>query len=310
MSSVDGTIELNLNNFYSNGGYNNQYVYNFTNTIDFTGMEIALLNANFFNSIANVSNSAPLSNNTFQVEFPYQSGSGQPYLFTVNVPPGIYGISDLNSYINLECTRLGLYLIPSSTVSSTNTAGTPYFFITLTSNPVYYKCLITTYAIPTSYGNSWTAGTYSTGTAPVWSPTGGTHNMAIIPPSNSAFNTAFGGLIGFGPTMAPSSLTVGNSQTLGNYTPEISPQGIIYICANIIFQNNSPYSTSLYSFQLSGNVASAGSNVSLQPPSPIWKPVTMPKPTQLIISLLDANLNPVSLNDPANNITIGYRRRK
>lgn len=276
-------------------GLNNKLVYNFPNSVKLENKYIAVSSISMYYSWFNVTST--YQNNTFS--YTWTSGT-TPKTYTITIPDGLWNISSINNYVQFTCMNNGTYW----TINGTN-----YYPFELLVNTNRYAIQLNTYSIPTL------------ATAP----------SGIVLPSNWAgypttvFNTivtfpsAFNALVGYTAGFA-SANNVGNTTTfpspsattnyasintagtisyLSNTSPQVQPfSSVLFSLSNI----NNPYSQpSSIIYSLNSNVG-VGELISEKPPNFMWNKMIDGTYSQLRLTLLGPNLQPLVMNDP--NMTI------
>jgi hypothetical protein len=300
------TVVLNSNNLVQDGE-NNKLVYRFPNSVLFKNTYVALQSASMYYSWYNISSA--LGNNTYRFEFPNNLGVMTSY--TVTMPDGIYEVSDIDAYFQYFCLQNGLYY--------TTPLGENVFFMTFKVNVSLYAVQVCCYTTPNSGGggnpNSWTAGfgtalpatgqtltpyfptafTQTIGfptpnqltsigiTTGAW--TGQNWNSLALPTSSGTYN------------LVPYSwnATTGVVAYSSNNSPQVNPNGSIYISLNNI---NNPYaipSTTIYAITPTGG---AGSAIIEKPPQFCWNKFIDGTYNQIVLTFLGLDGRPITIQDP------------
>jgi len=271
-------------------GNNNKLVYKFPNSVVLKDKYIAVSSISMYYSWFNIT--TIYNNNTFT--YTWNGTANKTY--TIVIPDGLWDISSINNYIQYICLQNGTYW----TVS-----GTYYYPFELIANANRYAIQLNTYQIPTS--------TPTNGTAPPagW-PTTVFNSVVTFP---SAFNDLVGYTAGFAsannvgggitfqsPSAATNYASVNSVNTisyLSNTAPQVQPySSILFSLSNI----NNPYTQpSSIIYSLNSNV-SVGALISEKPPNFMWNKMIDGTYSELRLTFLAPNLQPIVINDP--NMTI------
>ena len=136
------TLILNQSNLVQDG-YNNKFVYRFPNSVFFKDDYIAVNSITMYYSWFNIT--AEYGNNVFQYIW-----NGVTY--TINIPDGLYEVSQLNQLLQFTFIQNGHYLTLS---------GQNVYFIELVANPTRYAIQINTYLLPVVGQFTLAAGVYT-----------------------------------------------------------------------------------------------------------------------------------------------------
>jgi len=271
-------------------GNNNKLVYKFPNSVVLKDKYIAVSSISMYYSWFNIT--TIYNNNTFT--YTWNGTANKTY--TIVIPDGLWDISSINNYIQYICLQNGTYW----TVS-----GTYYYPFELIVNANRYAIQLNTYQIPTS--------TPTNGTAPPagW-PTTVFNSVVTFP---SAFNDLVGYTAGFAsannvgggitfqsPSAATNYASVNSVNTisyLSNTAPQVQPySSILFSLSNI----NNPYTQpSSIIYSLNSNVG-VGELISEKPPNFMWNKMIDGTYSELRLTFLAPNLQPIVINDP--NMTI------
>jgi len=327
---MPSTIVLNQNNLVRDGN-NNQFVYNFPNSLHFPHHEIAVQSINMFYSWNNIS--VPLANTTFTFYYPtnsagaVSSGVAQLTTIVINIPPGQYSIAQLNSLVQYYCIQNGLYLIDAG--------GNNVYYLELLINAPRYAIQVNTFPLPlaTNFTYSaitgiWTGnpGTSWAGwTTPVASASAGTTAFAGFPTNGvNRYNPAFlfpanfSDIVGFAagtytygnPTTFPNGQLVGpptlaqlnlgiNCSYLSSQAPQVQPNSSIYVSVSNILNKYASPNSIIYS--LNPRVE-FGLQISEYPPQFAWNRMLNGTYSQIRLQILGLNFQPLQILDP--NMTI------
>jgi len=199
------TIVLNSTNILA-GSNNSTLVYNFPTSVRFENHQIAVQSVNMYYAWQNI-NSTSLKNNTFTYTWVVGATTTT---YTVNIPAGLYEISDINNYLQFTFIQAGQYLI--------NATGQYVYYAEFLVNPNTYAVNIITYPVPTSLPSGWVLPVANTQTGAVAFPgfPTQTFNPSIVIPAN------FSLIMGYATNFTTSQNT--NVNTILTFTSSISPQ--------------------------------------------------------------------------------------
>ena len=307
------TIVLNSNNLVQDG-QNNKLIYRFPNSVLFKNTYVALQSASLYYSWYNIS--ASLGNNIFQFYFP--NTLGVLTLYTVTFPDGIYEVADLSSYLQFYCLENGLYY--------TTTSGQNVFYITLAVNVSLYAVQMCCYTVPstTINPNNYTPafGTALSADLHTLIPVVGSKFCETIgfptPTQLSTIGITTGLWEGsdFGFTAPPSgsgtynlvpytwNATTRVVAYTSNNSPQVNPNGSIYISLNNI---NNPYaipSTTIYAITPSGG---AGSAIIEKPPQFCWNKFIDGTYNNIALTFLGTDGTPIAIQDPQMTILLAIK---
>ena len=286
-------IVLNSSNLLDNGN-NNTYVYNFPNSIVLKDKYIAVSKITMYYSWFNISNT--LDNIFFSYTW---TVGGVSTTYTINIPEGLYLISDINSFCQWTMINNGHYLI--------NDNGSNVYYFELIVNPNRYAIQLNTFQVPTSLPVGWVQPSNFVGY-----PTQ-TFNPIITFPSN--FNRIVGYSSGFvsngnvnNAYIPPSPIQsnnfvskdgTGTLSYLSNLNPDVQPNSSIFLAISNI---NNPYSQpSSIIYSISPTVG-IGERIIERPPNFMWTKLLDGTYNQITVQFLGIDKSPIKLNDP--NITI------
>lgn len=290
-------IVMNQSNIVPDG-LNNKLVYKFPNSAVLKDKFIAVSSVSMYYSWFNIT--SKYANNYFTYTW-------ASTVYTINIPNGLYEISDLNNFIQFTCIQNGTYWSDS---------GISYYPFEITVNPTRYAIQLNTYLIPSS------SPTITTIPPSVgWPPT--PQNSIVSFPSN------FYSLVGYTPIngvifssnvnlnntyVPPSPSTdanyyvakdgLGTLSYLSNSYPNIQPNSSLLMSISNI---NNPYSQpSSIIYSIAPSVA-IGELIVDRPPNFMWNKMIDGTYNELRLSLLGTDLQPIEILDPAMTILLAIR---
>jgi len=280
-------------------GQNNKLVFKFPNSVHLTDKYIAVSNITMFYSWFNITQ--VYMNNNFT--YTWTVGT-TPTTYTINIPDGLYEIAQINALIQFTCIANGTYWIDAN--------GNYAYPFELILNSSRYAVQLNTYLIPTTL------------------PTGATTPSNFVGLPTQSFNSQvsfpanFNIIVGYSenfisdnnvnnayvpPTVANANNNYVSKNTYGtangtlsylsNMSPEVQPNNnVLFSLSNI----NNPYtqpSSIIYSLTPNVNI---GEIINVQPANFMWNKLIDGTYTELRLTLLGTDLNPLVINDP--NMTI------
>jgi len=279
------TIILNASNYVA--GSNNQFIYQFPSTVQFSkDDQIALGSCAIYNSTFNIS--AALGNNSMTITWNANTVTTYNLLF----PDGFYSYSDINQFIQFYCISNNLY-------ATSTTSGINIYFLELVTNSVRYAAQLNSYSLPT---------TAQAVTLGYTLPVGATWTFPVTASTPQlTFGNVFGSLIGLLPGIYPPTVITTNYNIVSTYTPEVSiVQSYIMTCNLIRCPLSNPNNV-FYSIPLT---VGFGSLVTLQPSQLIFNDIDPSYYGNIVISFFDQNFNKLTLNDPVVVITLVISNKK
>jgi hypothetical protein len=283
-------------------GKNNSYVYNFPNSIVLKDKYIAVSSVTMYYSWFNITSN--YSNNSFSYTW---TVGGVSTTYNVNIPDGIYNITDINAFLQWSMINNGTYLI--------NNSGDNVYYAEMIVNPNRYAIQINTFQVPTSLPVGWSqpgnfAG-YPTQTFnpiisipqffnqiigyPVNFISNGNVNNAYTPPTASSSNNYV------------SKDAVGTLSYLSNTNPNVQPNSSIFLSISNL---NNPYSQpSSIIYSITPTVP-IGEQVIERPPNFMWNKMIDGTYNQLRVQFLGIDKQPITLNDPNLTIILSIRDKE
>jgi len=269
------TIVFNQSNIVE-GTNNTTLVYNFPNSVDLTGCEIAVSNINMYYSWDNIN--VNFSNNTFT--YGWTNNLGVTNTFTVTIPNGIWNISDINAYLQFTFIANGHYLV--------NASGQNVYYAEFLVNPNRYAIQVNTFPVPTSLPAGWT------------NPAG-----LLFPPSTfnplltfpAKFNEIIGYAAGFATVINTGVGTI--LSYLSSVAPQVQPNSNLLINLSNIDNKYANPSSVIYSIAPSVGI---GELIIEKPPELNFNKLLAGTYNQLRLTFTAPSFTPVFIRDP--NMTI------
>lgn len=286
-------IVFNQSNI-TNDGTNSELVYKFPNSVELKDKYIAVSSISmyysWFNIIAEV-----YANNIFTYTWTTGLTDGDTVTYTVNIPNGLFEITDINNYIQFVCIQNGTYW--------TQNGNNVYPFEILV-NPSRYAVQLNTYLLPSTLPIGAT-------TPPNFPGLPGIPIQCVVSfPSN--FNKIVGyqaGFIsnnnlnnGYIPPTKPSKaqnfvakLPNGTLSYLSSQAPAVQPNSnVLFSISNV----NNPYSIpSSIIYSLTPNVA-VGAIINEVPPNFMWNRMIDGTYNELRLQLKGTNGDRLIIQDP------------
>ena len=273
------TIILNSNNIINSG--NNQFRYTFPTSKNLNGHHIALASIQLFYSWFNIT--ASNGNNVFQYRW------FDNVTYTVTIPNGFYTVPQLSAYLQSEMISRYHYLVNSST-------RTNVYFLEFVTNPSLYSCQINAYPLSQAQAtsNSWALPAGATWAIPAQASIA---NVIII---NNNFQKVMGINAGSYPVVGTVTTAQAYSKT-SDFCPQVSPVNSLMMTCSMV---NSPYGNPtnvIYSF---APEVQFGSLISYQINEFAWVDIASGYHNEIVLSIVDQNLQPVTIIDPSIVITL------
>jgi hypothetical protein len=286
-------LVLNASNVV-NDGTNSTYIYNFPNSVSLTDKYIAVSTVTLYYSWFNID--TKYSNVSFTYTWTL-GGVSTPY--TINIPNGLYNITDINAYCQWVMIQNLHYLIDNN--------GSNVYYFELLVNPNRYAIQLNTFSFPISLPPGWTqpagfAGYPTQRFNPIITfpnnfnkivgyranfTSNGNVNNAYIPPSPDVSNNFV------------AKDGAGTLSYLSDTFPDVQPNSSIFLSISNI---NNPYSQpSSIIYSITPTVA-IGEQVIERPPNFMWNKLLNGTYNQLRVQFLGIDKQPISLKDP--NLTI------
>jgi hypothetical protein len=223
---------------------------------------------------------AKYNNNSFKLYFPTSTSTYTA--FTVTIPDGFYTTTSLNAYIQQFCITNGLYLIDGG--------GNYVYYVSVQYNATYYANQLIAKLVPVSLPTGYTAPSNWIGYPTV----SRTPYIEILSTSN------FGTYLGF------SVGTYGINQTSNysinsNLIPVGSTVNSLIIRCSLVNNNVSSPTDVMDSFPINGTF---GANLNYNNQIEKWIKLSPGKYNNFIVSIVDQNLNDISILD--SNLLINF----
>lgn len=260
--------------------YQNQYTYTFpSGGVKFKDNKIALAELSMYNSFYNITSATTFSryNNNF---FQYIWIDGT--VVDVVIPDGYYTFDDINIYLQSIMTTNKHYLL------NTNN-NEQIFYLQLQVSANVYAVQLNSFPVPSSLPSGWIIPLGAT-----WSLLGSadTPRFVIAPTTTSNFYK----VVGFTPGTYPSIVQSTDYSVVSDTAPQITPVNSIYITCSMINNTLSIPNSFLYAFT-TGNTK-LGELITIKPPDFLYSPMYDTSTSNISISFLDQDLNPIFLLDP------------
>jgi hypothetical protein len=279
------TLILNQTNIVPDG-FNNKLVYRFPNSITFKNQEIAFASATMYFSWENINIS--YQNNTFT--YNWINGGGVATTYTVTIPNGTWEISAINAYLQYVFIQNGHYLV--------NGSGDNVYYAEFLVNPERYAIQINTFLFPTALPAGWS------NPAAVPFPPQSFNPIITLP---AKFNEIMGYVAGFAtnqnlnnayvPPVSQfvSKLANGTLSYISTTFPNVQPNSSILFSISNIDNSYATPSSILYTLTPS---VSVGQVISERVPEFAWLPLINGTTSELRLTILGTDLNPIQLKDP------------
>lgn len=268
------TIVLNQSNIVA-GTNNTTLVYNFPNSVDLTGCEIAVSNINMYYSWDNIN--INFGNNTFTYDW---TTGVTTVTYTVTIPNGIWNISDINAYLQFTFIANGHYLV--------NAGGQNVYYAEFLVNPNRYAIQVNTFPVPTALPALWT------NPAGLVFPTT-TFNPTLTFPAK--FNEIVGYAAGF--ATVPNTGVGTTLSYLSSVAPQVQPNSNLLINLTNIDNKYANPSSVIYSIAPSVGI---GELIIEKPPELNFNKLLAGTYNQLRLTFTAPGFTPVYIRDP--NMTI------
>ncbi len=279
------TLILNQTNIVPDG-FNNKLVYRFPNSVTFKNQEIAFASATMYFSWENINIS--YQNNTFT--YNWINGGGVATTYTVTIPNGTWEISAINAYLQYVFIQNGHYLV--------NGSGDNVYYAEFLVNPERYAIQINTFLFPTALPAGWS------NPAAVPFPPQSFNPIITLP---AKFNEIMGYVVGFAtnqnlnnayvPPVSQfvSKLANGTLSYISTTFPNVQPNSSILFSISNIDNSYATPSSILYTLTPS---VSVGQVISERVPEFAWLPLINGTTSELRLTILGTDLNPIQLKDP------------
>ncbi len=285
------TLILNTTNIVQDG-QNNKLVYRFPNSVQFKNNYIAFASCSIYYSWFNIQTT--LQNTTFT--YNWIDGAGVATTYTVTIPDGLYEISAINAYLQYVFIQNGHYLV--------NGSGDNVYYAEFILNPERYAVQLNTFLFPTALPVGWT-------------------NPAAVPFPPQSFNpiitlqSRFNEIVGYSAGFATdqnlnnayvppvsqyvSKLANGTLSYISTTYPNVQPNSSILFSLSNIDNAYAMPSSILYTLTPS---VSAGEIINERVPEFAWLKLIDGVVSELRLTILGTDLNPIQLRDPSMTIVL------
>jgi hypothetical protein len=285
------TLILNQTNLVPDGE-NNKLVYRFPNSVQFKNAYLAVSSVFMFYSWFNIRTA--YQNNVFT--YNWLDALGVSTTYTVTIPEGLYEITAINSYLQYVFIQNGHYLV--------NPSGDNVYYAEFIVNPERYSIQINTFLFPTALPALWT-------------------NPAAVPFPPQSFNpivtlpAEFNEICGYVPNFATdqnlnnayvppvspfvSKLANGTLSYISTTAPQVQRNGSILFSLSNIDNAYSQPSSLIYTLTPSVRVGEA---ITDRPPEFSWVKLIDGTTSQLTMTILGQDLNPIPIADPQMTIVL------
>jgi hypothetical protein len=290
-------LVLNTSNILPDGS-NNTLVYNFPNSVVLKEKYIAVSQIIMYYSWFNIS--SVYSNNI--ITYTWTVG-GVSTTYTVNIPNGLYNITDINAFCQWTMINNGHYLI--------NSSGDNVYYFEIIVNPNRYAIQLNTFqvpiALPVGYTQPGNFAGYPTQTFnPQVSFPQNIYQIVGYNPVNSVYfisnNNVNNAYVPPSPTSDNYFVakdTLGTLSYLSNTSPNVQPNSSVYLSISNI---NNPYSQpSSILYAITPSVA-IGEQIIETPPNFMWNRLIDGTYNQIRLQFLGIDKRPLTIADP--NMTI------
>jgi len=255
---------------------NNSFVFKFSKTVNLDKFVVCLQSLSIYYSWFNILNSV-YYNSTFSYQW-YNNTTELYDTFYITLPDGLYGIADINAYMQFVFIQNNHYSVDTAT-------GNNVYYINMEVNSVLYSVQINTFPITTTPPDN----IIYQFTAPTV-----TFNPILSFPTGN-FNQIVGYASGFSTTES----NAGNTLSFSSSTsPEVQPSPTLLMSVSCVnnFLTNPP--NILYA--VTPNV-DAGANYSVQP-FPVWSDVQSGNYSEIRVQFYNTSFQAIPIKD--NNICI------
>ena len=282
-------------------GFQNKYKFKFSpNMVVKKGDTISVSSINLYYSWFNITDSSvggKYNNNVFYYIWPYTITGGVNTSETkVEITPGYYNASTLNTFLQKIMVDKGHYLVDST--------GQFLYYLQITENATYYAIEFQNFTVPNTIGTN-VLPNASNG-SPSWAfPGSGITSICpqFVVPSTNNFGTLVGFSAGTYPfTVAniatnyyPSTASTSNTSTISDITPQLSPVSCILVDCNLV---NNPYTVPRgLIYAITPVDTDFGAMISSQPTVESFVQMFPGSHQELIITLKDQLNNDIAVGD-------------
>jgi hypothetical protein len=277
--SIDNytTTILNISNKNSSSGRNNVIRYRLATPINLRDYDISLASLQVYYSWQNIKSS--YNNNS--LSYRWYDGN----YFTVTFPDGMYSFDDMNGFLQSVMYSNGHYLLDDT--------GSPYYFLSLTANTIYYRVTLSATKIPTVLPTGWSNPNSISLT--------GTTIQLSVPATNIRT------VLGFTDGLYPTAPQTSDYSVNGQNVPQISIVNAVSVQTNLIassFFNSSQNSIFVFSPD-----KGFGQLLSIAPTNLLWYRALDTVFNDIEIRLTDQDNNDLDMLDPVFIVSLYLRKR-
>lgn len=267
------------------GSKNSTLKYNFESAQKFENAQVCLNTINIYFSWFNISSN--LNNNKFSYKW-FDANGILNQVFDVVIKDGYYSVNDLNEYIQSILVSRGHYLQQAS-------SGNYVYHIELTTNPVYYRIELNTYAMRTESPD------YVRGSTDWGFPSQYTTVQVIINSTNN-----FSNLIGLSPGVYPETTDINNHNFPSDLAPMMDPISTILVLCSFATQGGfSNPDNIIYSFTT--GASGFGDMIEKSPVSENYVNIRDGIYSNFTIEIVDQTYNRIEIKDPSILLMINFR---
>jgi hypothetical protein len=280
------SIIINGSNLVSSDTSNSTYRFNFNGTKLLENTKLAISNASLFYSWFNITST--FNNRQFQYTFTNNAGTST---FTVTIPEGYYTISQLNSYLQSVMITNGHYLV--------NGSGQFVYYLEILENSSAYALQVNCYAFPTALPGGWT------------NPSGVTFPAVASTPQliiNALTTSTFATFTGFNPGTYPPVIQATTYSKLSDVTPKTTPVENVIVRCNLVNNQISNPTDTIYSFSASGT--GFGNLINSQPYEFLYLDVCDGYYSSIDISFVDQEYRAIEINDTSIIVQLAFKSLK
>lgn len=308
-------ITLNSSNIANKNHGNNKLTYTFPSVQEFSEGDIVTVSQmSLYFSWFNIS--AKYNNN--KLNYTWWDLEGKlTKTNTITFPDGFYSIQTMYEYIQKVMVRNGHYLIVKDSTSPND--GQFMYLFELRSNSTFYSIEIVLSSISTSFDlgsglkTSSTILTIPSGDAGDWGLPATFQTISIDFPNNN-----FGDLLGFRAgtsvfedlsALDPLTATNAKYNYFNELPPQMMPSSSYLLSCNLIDNSMAIPSNILHSFGIPPGVG-FGDQILASSGFDIYSPIKPGKYSNIQLSILDQNFDPLEILDSSMLITLSIKKHK